>query len=361
MLRRHLLPGLLLLAASSVALAAPTFYIRNRAVEGRVSGLEVYVSRQSLPRYLTAQELSRVAVEAGQITCDGLPVAALGPGEEVPLVALARALGFQVKSSAEMGTVDLIPPGALTPKESASAPGLSSRRPEYQIAAARMQKVLSLYRAYNDPRAQARVEAIGRRVAAVTPLAGIEWNFILLDDLEANALCVGEGHVFLTRGTLNLGLSDDELAGVLGHEIAHGIRRHCFRIVDLLEEAEALLAEAATLRAEIERYQQGQGVPPQLTVLRNRLEDFEKKRLSLLRRLEQERVYAQLDEEEADVLGMRYAVAAGYAADGLARALQRLEAHNVEQFGSAVLDDDMTHPPLRRRLEILRRVQASWK
>jgi len=41
---------------------------------------------------------------------------------------------------------------------------------------------------------------------------------VLRNDPEPNASCAGEGIVYVNLGLLNLGLTDDELAGILGHE-----------------------------------------------------------------------------------------------------------------------------------------------
>jgi predicted Zn-dependent protease len=233
----------------------------------------------------------------------------------------------------------------------------SSQRAEFKVADERLKKILATFPPAADPVDQARVDRIGQKVAAVTPLANIPWTFVLVDMPMPNAACVGEGHVFVTRALLDMGITDDELAGVLGHEIAHGVRRHPFRRVELLANIKQLFADYNRLQRQVD----AQSLTSNYDVnLLNQVESYERRRDDLQYRFDHEVQYSQLDEEEADVLGMRYAVAAGFSADGLGHCLEKLEKAAVEQFGTAVLSDDMSHPPTRRRLEILRMARRNY-
>ncbi len=55
------------------------------------------------------------------------------------------------------------------------------------------------------------------------------WQFNVTDDVEANAFALPGGYVYVTRGLVALLNSEDELAGVLGHEMAHVLERHAAR------------------------------------------------------------------------------------------------------------------------------------
>ena len=82
----------------------------------------------------------------------------------------------------------------------------------------------------SDPQA-ARVEQIGRKVvqgsdAARSPYAG-SFDFHLLADPETiNAFALPGGQIFITKGLLDKLKTEDEVAGVLGHEVGHVIHRH---------------------------------------------------------------------------------------------------------------------------------------
>ena len=79
---------------------------------------------------------------------------------------------------------------------------------------------------YEDDAWQEYMTQIGERVLAQSPHAGRDYTFVLLDDPQVNAFTPGEGYIFLTRGILSYLRSEDELAGVIGHEIGHNVGAH---------------------------------------------------------------------------------------------------------------------------------------
>lgn len=88
----------------------------------------------------------------------------------------------------------------------------------------------------SDPRAQ-RVKQVGEKIAAATEafltekgyakrIEGFEWEFKTVEEETINAWCMPGGKVCVYTGILPLFASDDEMAVVMGHEIAHAIARH---------------------------------------------------------------------------------------------------------------------------------------
>ena len=77
----------------------------------------------------------------------------------------------------------------------------------------------------HSPELEAYIRAIGERLAAESKRSG-PWRFILLDDPSPNAFALPGGHLYVTRGLLALVNSEDELAGVIGHEIGHVLGGH---------------------------------------------------------------------------------------------------------------------------------------
>ncbi|MBI3928000.1 MAG: M48 family metalloprotease [Armatimonadetes bacterium] len=357
---RMILPALLLALLATGVSADPTFFLRHRTVEGRVVGQEIYVPLEALGQYLREEELRRVEIGPSEVRLpEGDPVA-VSDGQ-VPLVQLVRGLGYEVRPNRELQAVDLIPPTALlTHDQRIETLAVDSRRrPDYALAGSRMERVLEVLPLSRDQEASARVERIGRKVASATPLAGLDWKFRLVDTSIPNAASTGEGFVFVTSGLLDLGITDDELAGVLGHEIAHGIRRHPFLRLELVRELDDFIREYYALQREIAEYEADLNHKDYIR-LKNRAEQYEKKRIYLEHRIANLRLYDHRDEEEADMLGLRYAVTAGYSPDGLGSCLLKLQETSLQYFGTAVLDEDMSHPPVPRRLEILRKVRAEW-
>ncbi len=65
------------------------------------------------------------------------------------------------------------------------------------------------------------------------------YTFTLLDTSEVNAFAVPGGFIYVTRGMLDFVHDDDELAAVIGHELAHVARRHGAEQLEALAVAEA--------------------------------------------------------------------------------------------------------------------------
>lgn len=82
------------------------------------------------------------------------------------------------------------------------------------------------YGVLNDPILQARVEAIGQKLVSVSDRKNLNYSFKILNTDEVNALAVPGGYIYIFKGLLNVMPTDDEIAGVLGHEIGHIVKRH---------------------------------------------------------------------------------------------------------------------------------------
>jgi Zn-dependent protease with chaperone function len=70
------------------------------------------------------------------------------------------------------------------------------------------------------------VQRTGRRLVEVAPRHDIEYTFKLIDTDQVNAFALPWGYVYVTTGMLRFVDSSDELAGVMGHEIAHVAEKH---------------------------------------------------------------------------------------------------------------------------------------
>jgi predicted Zn-dependent protease len=79
---------------------------------------------------------------------------------------------------------------------------------------------------YDDPEWNAYVQKIGERLVAVSPDKGRQYHFTLVDSAAVNAFAMPDGYIFVFRGLLAFLESEDQLAGVLGHEIGHVVGNH---------------------------------------------------------------------------------------------------------------------------------------
>ena len=88
------------------------------------------------------------------------------------------------------------------------------------------EKILKAYGVYGNQELQDYVNELGQRIARKSSLPNAEWTFVLLDDDSINAFTTGCCFVYLHRGLLANLNSEAELAGVIGHEIAHVTQKH---------------------------------------------------------------------------------------------------------------------------------------
>lgn len=77
-----------------------------------------------------------------------------------------------------------------------------------------------------DSASAAWLSVHGTRLTSVADRENRDWHFYLVDDSTVNAFAVPGGHVFVHRGLIDKAESYSELAGVLGHEVAHVTLRH---------------------------------------------------------------------------------------------------------------------------------------
>ena len=83
----------------------------------------------------------------------------------------------------------------------------------------------------------AQVTRVGQKIAAATEaylnangmsdqVKNFAWEFNLVKDSELNAFCMPGGKIVVYEGIMNIVGSDDELAVVMGHEVAHAVAKH---------------------------------------------------------------------------------------------------------------------------------------
>jgi predicted Zn-dependent protease len=78
----------------------------------------------------------------------------------------------------------------------------------------------------DDPALVAYVQKIGDKLLRAVPQRSFTYRFQVVDEAEPNAFALPGGYIFISRGLLALANTEDELACVMGHEIAHVVKRH---------------------------------------------------------------------------------------------------------------------------------------
>jgi predicted Zn-dependent protease len=177
-----------------------------------------------------------------------------------------------------------------------------------------------------DKALDAYMESIGRQVLRGLRKPRFEYSFQVINEVEPNAFVLPDGSIYVSRGLLAFGNNEDELACVLGHEIAHAEKLHVAR--------------------------------PE------RFEDGNNPLLSTWRRAVRQVSYSPQMEREADDLGQRLCAAAGYDPMGLSSFLQNLRRAERVRFGFSRQQSFLeTHPGLQERAAVnaARAGKISWK
>jgi predicted Zn-dependent protease len=103
---------------------------------------------------------------------------------------------------------------------------LISTEEEVKIGREEAKKVETLMGFADLRSARSYVQRIGKNLAAYSPRTDVTYTFDVVDMPEPNAFALPGGPVYVSRGLLALANSEDELAGVIGHEIGHIAARH---------------------------------------------------------------------------------------------------------------------------------------
>lgn len=187
------------------------------------------------------------------------------------------------------------------------------------------------------------VKKIGEHLVAQLPSNPYTFSFQIVDQQDPNAFALPGGFVYVSRGLLVLLKNEDELAGVLGHEISHVMKKHgsTRQKKSILP---AILAAPAVVLGNTMGKGMGQKIAaPVLGAGRAYLASYGRKQ-----------------ELEADDLGITLAAKAGYQPLRLADILNRIEKLIQAQTGQAshfsIFDD---HPMTPDRMKVIKEKGAS--
>lgn len=177
-----------------------------------------------------------------------------------------------------------------------------------------------------DEALQKYVNSVGRWVASHSERADLPWRFGVIESDDLNAFAAPGGYIMLTKGLYRKLTNEAQLAGVLGHEIGHVVKKHQLKVIQkqqLLNMGAGFLSDKYAKDNNLVSKAIGSGAE------------------ICARGLDKSAEY------EADRLGLSYATRAGYEPFGLPDILQTLGQTSKNDNSVALLFKTHPHPDER--------------
>lgn len=187
-----------------------------------------------------------------------------------------------------------------------------------------------------DPLIDAWLQGMGHRLAAVSDNPSQPFTFFMLRDREINAFATLGGYVGMNVGLVLTANREDEVAGVLAHEISHVTQRHVLRAVErakkdqlpiMLVALGAILASQSSNGASADNATGAVVVGAQALMYQRMID------------------YTRANESEADRIGIQTLHRSGYDIDGMADFFARMQSATRGDSGGYQTPDYLrTHP-----------------
>ncbi len=195
------------------------------------------------------------------------------------------------------------------------------------------------YRIIRDDEANRYLRAIGERLVAHLPPTSIKFQFVVVDRPELNAFASAGGRIYVTRKMIAFVRNEDELAGIIGHELGHGIVRHSS--IDMTRNFKELLGirEVGDQKDIFEKF--------------NRMIDNQR-----TKRLRPRRGHEDDQQLEADKIGFYAMAAAGYDPKAIVTAWDRLAETEGRTGGGLAGIFTGTKPEEKRLRELTKALES---
>ena len=236
---------------------------------------------------------------------------------------------------------------------------------EKRMTAEALPEMRKDYPAIKDPQLQAYLTGLGTRLVTINGLQGnpYTYNFTLVDVPMVNAFALPAGTVFVTAPLFQMAESEAELAGVVGHEIGHVKARHAAERIEAQQKEGKkswLYGIGGGLLGGVAGFGLGKLLCPP-----NDNSCMQKAMVAgaaagvgggLLVQKYKFMANSREDEMEADRIGFKAAVKAGYAPQHVGdfySKLQKMEEQSKasgNKLMSSINDAMATHPPSKERV-----------
>ena len=194
----------------------------------------------------------------------------------------------------------------------------------------------------DDPVVVRYVNKIGQRILASLPKQPFQYHFHVINESVYNAFATPAGHIFVYTGLIEAMNEEEELAGIIGHEIAHVYCRHISQKIERSKKIR--MATLAGMAAGILMGLGGASEAASAVTMG-----------STAAGQSAELAYSREDEMQADQFGLEFLKQSGYNASGLLEILKKIRSKTW--FGSDQIPTYlMTHPAVEDRIAFI----SSW-
>ncbi len=200
-----------------------------------------------------------------------------------------------------------------------------------------LEEVMRNLEVVRDLTLQSFINRVGRPLVNQIGPTPFEFDFYVIKANDPNAFAIPGGHIFVTTGLITLAESEPEIAGVLGHEIAHVTGRH---IAQMIERSKRL--SIATLAAMIAGAIAGRGGAASQAAVTTAMASAESLMLK----------YTRENETDADQNGLHYLSKAGYDPQAMVSFLKKMERYSLTA-APRIPQYLSTHPALDSRVSLL--------
>ena len=210
---------------------------------------------------------------------------------------------------------------------------------ENEISREFLKEVFRQYQLVEDPEINAYVQKIGEKILSTYPPQPFKFKFYVINSDVYNAFAGPGAQIFVHSGLLEALSNEDELAGIISHEIGHAVCRHISKNID--QSGKIGLGTLAGIAAGIFLGVYGNAAAGSaLTV--GSIAGSQSAALS----------FSRDDEMQADKIGLEHVIAAGYDGRGMVDALTVIRSQ--EWYGTKQIPTYMmTHPALEDRITYL--------
>ena len=220
-----------------------------------------------------------------------------------------------------------------------TACGVSTQQ-EIEMGAQYSEQINAQLPIVGDPELNRYVNVLGDSIARLTERDDIpDWKFYIVDSKEVNAFAVPGGYIYVNRGLIERTQRMDQLAGVLGHEIGHVVKRHSIKQMQQQQGANIGVTLACVLTSVCNSQAGQAAIQVGGTAL------FAK--------------FSRSDETEADVEGIKNVIRAGISPNGIPEMFQILINERQSNPGS-VESWFATHPLEEDRIAETQRIIATY-